>query len=96
MKIVINTCFGGFGISRMAAEMMGLTTEEKGLDSYQSYGYQLDRTDPKLISVVEQLGSKADGDGAVLKIVDIPDDMDYYIDEYGGRESIHEVHRFWR
>ena len=38
---------------------------------------------------------KANGPCASLEIVQIPDDVEYEIDEYDGSESIHEVHRSW-
>lgn len=54
-----------------------------------------DRTDPLLIQVIEELGEKADGCCAKIKIVEIPDGTNYVIEEYDGRESIHEAHQSW-
>jgi hypothetical protein len=54
-----------------------------------------DRTDPKLIQVIEELGDRANGRCAKLKIVEIPDGTDYEIDDYDGMESIHETHQSW-
>lgn len=59
------------------------------------YDGNLERTDPILIQVVEELGKEADGPCAELEIVEIPDDVDWEIDEYDGWESIHEKHRSW-
>lgn len=56
----------------------------------------LERHDPLLVKVVEELGDAADGSCAELKVVEIPDGVDYEIDEYDGLESIHEKHRTWR
>ena len=56
---------------------------------------EYDRHDPILVQVVEELGEKANGIRAKLKIVEIPDDANYDIDEYDGLESIHEVHHSW-
>lgn len=55
----------------------------------------LKRDDPLLIKVVEELGHKADGRCAELKIVEIPDDVEWEIDEYDGSETIEEKHRSW-
>ena len=55
----------------------------------------IDRHDPGLVEVVELLGKKADGDCAKLKIVEIPDDVDYEIQEYDGNEWVAEKHRTW-
>ncbi len=32
---------------------------------------------------------------AELKIIDLPDDVNYQINDYDGHESIHEQHRSW-
>lgn len=53
------------------------------------------RSNPQLIEVVEELGSRANGSYAALKIVEIPDDVDVVIEEYDGDEWISEVHRTW-
>ena len=89
MKIVINTSYGGYGLSKEAYEYLGIPYNNLGFE------FSKDRTNPKLIEVVEKLGDKANGRYAELKIVEIPDDVDWYIDEYDGCESIHESHRTW-
>lgn len=53
------------------------------------------RADPVLIRVVEELGEAASGEHAELKIVEVPDGVDWEIDEYDGMETIHEKHRSW-
>jgi hypothetical protein len=56
----------------------------------------LKRDDPLLIQVVEELGSeRASGSNAKLAIVEIPDGINWEIDEYDGTEWIAEVHRVW-
>lgn len=50
----------------------------------------LQRTDPILVRVVEELGPAADGCYAKLRIVEIPDGTEYEIQEYDA-----EVHRTW-
>lgn len=54
-----------------------------------------DRSNPILIQVIEELWSDADWMYAKLKIIDIPDDVKFYIHEYDWLESIHENHRSW-
>ena len=56
----------------------------------------LDRDDPYLVSVVEELGNEANGKYSELKIVEIPADVDWYIEEYDGSEWVAEKHRTWR
>ena len=53
------------------------------------------RADDDLIEVIERLGDEANGDHAKLKIVEIPDDVDWQIEEYDGAEWIAETHRTW-
>lgn len=54
------------------------------------------RSHPLLVQVVEELGEKADGRFAKLKIVEIPDGIEWEIDEYDGVEHIAEKHQTWR
>lgn len=54
------------------------------------------RADPILIHVVETLGDKANGSHANIKIVEIPDGIQWEIGEYDGIEHIDEVHQTWR
>lgn len=53
------------------------------------------RDDPILIRVIEELGETANGPFAELKIVEIPESIEFEIDDYDGMESIHECHRSW-
>lgn len=53
------------------------------------------RTDPDLIRVIETLGDKANGKYSKIEIVEIPDGVQWEINEYDGLEHIDEVHRTW-
>lgn len=60
------------------------------------YGIDIERNDPDLVAVVEVLGSEqASGRYAELRVVEIPDDIEYEISEYDGNEHIAEKHRTW-
>jgi hypothetical protein len=59
------------------------------------YDKDVPRDDPELVKVVEELGDAANGRFAQLEVVEIPADVDWFIDEYDGSESIHEKHRSW-
>lgn len=54
------------------------------------------RAHPDIIEVVEKLGDKANTSVSKLKIVEIPDDVDWEIKEYDGEEWIAEKHKVWR
>ncbi len=88
MKIVINSCYGGYSLSEAAYNELGIP--------WDGYGYcKLKRSDPKLVSCVEKLGTKANGECAELEIVEIPDDVDWEICDYDGKEWVAEKHRTW-
>ncbi len=59
------------------------------------YDYYDDRSDLDLIAVVEELGKEADGWAAELAIVDVPDEVKWYIHNYDGIEAVYEQHRVW-
>ena len=68
--------------------------EVNGMDLY-FIDRDIERDDPILIQLVEEMGGKANGSHAKLKIVEIPADVNWEIDEYDGWESVDEVHRSW-
>lgn len=53
------------------------------------------RDNPYLVQTVEKLGEAANGIFANLEIVEIPDDVDWEINEYKGMETVEEKHRTW-
>jgi hypothetical protein len=57
--------------------------------------FDLDRTDPLLVQVVEELGELASGQYSKLRIADVPEGVKWFIDDYDGVETIHEEHRSW-
>lgn len=154
MKVAINTCYGGFGLSKIAIIML---LRKKGYSDLYFYKMKYDdlywiyrferisekeylnnkdlyspmictkdfgdlistedneiyeefdesiitiydlcekRSDKDLIEVIETIGTTgASSRSANLKIVEIPDDIEYTIDNYDGIESVHEKHRVWR
>ena len=88
-KIVYNTCWGGFGLSEAAWERyveLGGKAEDQ---------YEVQRTDPILVQVVEELGADADGEYAELAIADVPAGTKYRIDEYDGVESVMTIDDYY-
>ena len=55
----------------------------------------LERTDPVLIQVIEELGPRSGTPVSAPKVVEIPDDVKWTIEEYDGLEWVAEVHRTW-
>lgn len=140
-KIVVNRCYGGFGISTEAEDLYAkkkgfklyryirkgdyksniynkvsnvsekeysvitltkdhgkeliYTNSEEQKKDWWYYG-DLKRDDPTLVEVVEELGTdKASGYLSSLSIVEIPDDIVWYIEDYDGVETVHEAHQSW-
>lgn len=90
MKIVINNCYGGFGISNEAQDI--ISSLKGGIEVNK---YDIPRNDEDLIHVVEDLGKNSWGAHAELKVVNIPDDVEWIIQEYDGLEWVAEKHRVW-
>lgn len=89
-KIVINACFGGFGLSQSAIDWF---KEKHDIEVDQ---YDIERDDPKLVECVEALGSKvASGECSKLKVVEVPGGVKWEIEEYDGRECVAEAHDTW-
>ena len=99
MKIVINRCFGGFSLSQNA-EALFRRIEKIKPDDEANHEYfssrDIPRDNPTLIKIVEKLGENAGGAYANLKVVEIPDDVNWYIEEYDGMEHVAERHRTWK
>jgi len=101
MKIAINRCYGGFGVSKAIYEELGIEWDGFGYPDNKTFGIESDdwhayRAEPRLIAAIEKIGiDKASGDLANLEVVDIPDGIQWFIDEYDGIESVHEEHRSW-
>jgi len=112
MKIVRNTGCGfaisieaakfmaNLGSERAIEELKEY--EENNKNDWFGFGYVsnteggYDRTDPLLIMSVETLGAKANHEGSYLEIIEIPDDVKWYIYESdSGYETICEHHRVW-
>lgn len=104
MKVLVNDCYGGYGISLEAEQLYlqkkGISYEvieaEYGTVKYLIDGEEtyinLSRTDPILIEVFEEIGSeRASGPHAELSISEIPDGCKYDIHEYDGMEYINNT-----
>ena len=91
-KIVINTCFGGFGLSDAALnEYKSL----KNITDENFYHNDIPRDCSVLVAMIEEQGTAVNGGFADLKIVEVPDDANWYIEEYDGREWVAERHQTW-
>ncbi len=101
MKIVVNRCFGGFGVTKAVYDELGLEYDGYGYPDNELFGivssdYMAYRTHPSLIDAIEKIGVEKSSSGlASLEVIDIPDDIEWEIDEYDGIETVREQHRSW-
>jgi len=112
MKVVINTKVGGFRPSSDAVQLYyqrkGFERHSRISTEFLCYVDPTDseknfhtstsicRHDPIFIGVVEELKEKANTIVCELKVVDIPDGIDYIIvDRFDGSEYIAEKHKTW-
>lgn len=86
-KVVINRCYGGFSLSPMAEELYLKYSSVDNPDNF--YSRKLERHDPILIRVVEELGKDANNRFSELVIVEL-DSNQYRIEEYDGMETVYE------
>ena len=90
-QIVINACHGGFGLSD-TAQLLYLELAGYNIPQYH---WEIARDDPHLVQTVLRLGDAANAQYSRLKVVTIPDDVEWTICEYDGCEWIAEAHRTW-
>lgn len=143
MKIVINSCYGGFGLSPCVLKLYyeklnkpcyflkrkynstvlnvdaststyePVLAEELDKKDYwfassipngtreDLFGNYIscrgvDRADPLLIEAIEEIGIENAGQRhSKLKIIEIPDWIEYTVEEYDGMEHVAEKHRTW-
>jgi len=97
MQVVINKKeFGVFSISQKAIEY--IRKKVKGKENKKSIftcSFDDDRSNYLLIEAVSKLKDKANGLYSELKIVEIPDDIEWQVTAVNGVEIIREKHRTW-
>lgn len=100
IKVVHNTCHGGAALTPIALLRMvqrgsewAMDVLSRSEDHFSKYGYELtkiNRHDPILVSVVEELGSNA-ASAAMSKLeISIVKGNQYRIEEYDGWEKVVE------
>lgn len=95
-KVAINTSFGGFSlptdIHARVCELQGLPIESAYLTSSCFYMSDYEhRTNPHLIQAI--LEAKAKGNNGDLKVVEVPEGVEFVIEDYDGSETVEEKHR---
>lgn len=131
-KVILNKCYGGFGVSDKVYEEY---TKAKGFKLFRYKMIDINkyvftdkdcgtlgteysteylgkecsnipnssflyidssyREDKILVEIVERLGKEANSDYSNLIVIEIPDDLDYVIDDYDGLETLHQRVQEW-
>lgn len=94
-KIVINCEYGGFSLSKKAIDLYKILTCAPEDKIFYYEGADINRSDETLVRVVQDLGAEASGSYAALKVIEVPDDVEWHIEEYDGLECVAENHRKW-
>ena len=104
MRVVINVCYGGFGVSRAGLVLLKVMENKHALkEDLLDKGHFLDgsylddipRDDKDLVKLVQESSEVASGDHASLAVVEIPDGVSWHVEDYDGQEHIAENHRTW-
>lgn len=90
--VVINDCYGGFGLSQRAKQEY---CKMAGIEEKDFFETSIARDDPYLVKIVKSLGMGANGPHANLKVVEIPGDVEWLVQDYDGVEWVAEKHRTW-
>ena len=93
MKVVINNWYGRFSLSDEGVRLYEIYSGTTGTDRYSCH--PTFRSDPHLVRVVEDLDDLAFGRHASLEVIEIPEGVDWLIENYEGREWVAERHRRW-
>lgn len=86
MKVLYNTCYGGFNFSKQFVEEFNKRHPDrpKKLEEWHE-----ERIDPNIIALFEEKGSVwSSGAYAKLDMDEIPDDVEFRIHEYDGMEAV--------
>ena len=111
MKIVINCAIGGYQLHRKVVEeyvrRKGLSIECYEVNEECQYWtnsdgepfspeFDIERHDPILVEIIEELGPHAETAVCTPKLVEIPDGIDYRVIETDcGSEYIVDTTRIW-
>lgn len=90
-KIVVAASHGGFGLSEKGLLRLGELDERWRVDD----PFDIPRDNPALVQVVEEMGKEASDPHAELKVVEIPEGVEWELGYYEGREWVAEKHRRW-
>ena len=88
MKILINSCYGGYGLSEDFVSHINKLTEGQLVNTQELY----DRANPLIVEEAIKFGlDKASGTSADLTVQEIPDNCHYSVHEYDGMEYIDAI-----
>jgi hypothetical protein len=81
-------------VSRDDTQRLGQEIKLASGDTW--YDRAIDRDDPVLVALVREMGEAVNSEFANLRVVKIPGDVEWEIEEYDGLEWVAEQHRTWQ
>jgi hypothetical protein len=98
-KVVYNSCFGGFSLSRKAISRLAEWGYGPAIDAIENPTeyfdcHKIPRHESLLVQVVEELKDEANGDCAKLKIKELSCLL-YKIEDFDGKENVIEGGDEW-
>ena len=94
MKVVINADYGTFGLSERAKVYIASKAPEY-VEGFHFKTHRIPRHHPALVEAVEKLDYDANSPYSKLKIIEVPDGIEYGIGEHDGMEYVYEVGHIW-
>jgi len=92
---LFDECLGCYVTKYFGKEISETEASKEDWEKHILYLGADNREDDILIKVVEELGDEASGRFGELIVVEIPDDLDYIIDNYDGIETLHARVETW-
>jgi len=87
MKIVVFADVGPFWMPLRVTQLL-----QEATGKYHVGEFRIDRANPVFVKAVVDAGKYA----GALRIVEIPDGVDWLIERVGCKEQVGEKHRIWR
>jgi len=87
-------CVDGYHYTSCSDEEIAAMDEWEQDNAFVTFDERY-RYNPVMIKIVEQLGERANTECSLLKVVDIPDEVEYTISDNDGIETLYEKCRRW-
>ena len=94
MKIVINSCYGGFDLTPDERILIASKAPELLVDGRLDI-HLIPRHHPALVEAVERFAEEPHDPYAELEVIEVPDGIEYDILDNDGIETVYEIGHAW-